>query len=117
MDNPVAAVTPSKNTIEMIWKVFLSLLALGFIFGILYWALYLRGVSWVQIKALIKEEAGKYKQPIAVEQILMQGSREIITNINLMKQAREYSKATGIGIERVIVDNSVALAKNLNYIN
>lgn len=113
----VAAITPSKKTLSFGLKIFIWLLVLGLIAGFVYWFWFLRRISWKEVKRLISLESAKYTgKEVPTEHILLQGAKEIISHPHLIKQAREFSTGSKIAIERVIVDNSIAMAKNLGYI-
>jgi hypothetical protein len=110
-------VTPSKKTLGNGFKILMTILAVGFVAAFLYWFFFLKRLSWKEVKRLISLESGKYPgKEVPTEHILMQGAQEIVSHPHLAKQAMEFSKSSGIAIERVIVDNAIAMAKNLGYI-
>lgn len=110
-------VTPSKKTLSNGLKIALFLLALGLIGALLYWFFFLKRISWIEVKRLISLEAAKYPgKEVPTEHILLQGAKEILSHPHLAKQAMEFSKSSKIAIERVVVDNAIAMAKNLGYI-
>lgn len=117
MDNPVAAITPSKKTLGMGLKIFIWILVFGLLTGLVYWFFFLKRISWKEIKRLVGLESARYTgNEISTERILLQGAKEIISSPHLIRQAREFSNAHKIAIERVIVDNAIAMAKNMGYI-
>lgn len=118
MDNPVTVVKEASKGVNMkfIWNVFLALLAILLLVGIVYWYKYLRGISWKNIKALVAQEAVKYEKPADVEKILLAGVRDIVTDFGLLSQARTYASQNSISIDRVLVNNAIALAKDYEYI-
>ncbi len=117
MENPVAIITPSKATLSFGFKLFIWLLVMGLIAGFVYWFFFLKKISWKEVKRLISQESSKHTgKEVATERILLQGAKEIISHPHLIKQARDFATSSKIAIERVIVDNAIAMAKNLGYI-
>ncbi len=118
MENPVTTIaTASKGvSVAFVWKTLLALLAIALLFVLIYWFVWLKGLSWPTIKKLVSEDAAKYDNPSNVEKILMQGVKEIVTDYRLMVQAKTYAKQSGMPLERVLVNNSLALAKQYQYI-
>ncbi len=116
--------TASKGiTFSFIWKVFLSLLAVALLVGAIYWFVFIRGINWTTIKTLISQESAKAVQnpnvtrPVDLERVLMTGVQNIIDDPRLFLQAKDYSKNSGIAIERVLVNNALAMAKDFQYIS
>lgn len=69
------------------------------------------------VKSLVSEAAAPYQaQASMVETILLQGVYEIVNNPFALRQATDYGKAMNLPVERVIVDNAIAMAKELQYI-
>lgn len=116
--NPVQALTPTKSGLVNVWRIVLWLLVFGLVACIIYYFAYLRNLSWATIKRLIAEESAKQpdKEKASTEHILLQGVKEILFSPHLNAQARDFAKAHNLPFERVVVDNAIAMAKNLHYI-
>lgn len=113
MDTPSVIVAAKKIN----WfKIILVLLGIALLIAIFVYIRNVTKVSWSTIKTLISQDAANYPQPASVEKILLAGAQEIVFDPSLLAQAKEYAKSNGISLERVIVNNSLALAKNFNYI-
>lgn len=111
MDSPVSKSTAKKGLNIFMWIIIFILLVV-----FVYWYMYVRGINMRTVKVLVADASKKYKDPASVEKLLLTGVKEIITSGSALKQARSYAKSTGIPIEQVLVDNAVAIAKSLNYI-
>lgn len=111
----VAKVGKGLTTVVKLLIVFIGI---SFLAGIVYWIWYSFGISWSRVKQLIAEESAKHEgKEVETERILLQGAKEVVSNPRLNKQARAFAEANQIQIERVIVDNAIAMSKNLGYIS
>ncbi len=114
IETPVAIV--NKIDWKFVWKVLVAIIIILVLLLTVYWWRYLRGVSWKNIKALVGEEAKKYAKPAEIERMLLQGVRDILADPGTLIQARTYSKTSGIAMDRVLVNNAIAMAKDFEYL-
>jgi len=114
----VKTLVPTKKTLSTAVKFLIFALASALVVGLVYWFWALRGASWSKIKELISQESGKYVgEEVTTEKILLSASRDILTQPHLSNSARTFAKAHNIPIERVVVDNAIAMSKNLGFIS
>lgn len=116
MENPIAV--PTKTQTNKFLKGFMFVVLSLLIVAIIWFIIVNRSVNRKRIKELVSLEAKKYplEKVSAVEKLLMQGVYEIESSPIKFKQAKQYSKASGVPLEQVLVDSSVAAAKYLGYI-
>lgn len=112
METPVI-VKKTYPFLKFVLSVFLAIVAIGAVYF-----LYIRiTVNESTVKNLIAAAAKNYESPVTVEKILLQGVREITHSPLAFDQAKDYAKATNVPLEQVLVDNAIAMAKNIGYIS
>ncbi len=116
--SPVEVLTPSKGGLKNFWNILLWIFGFGALFALIYWLLFLKGVSWTVIKQLIATESANYPDAskIELEHIILQGCKEIVYSPTEMMQVKEFAKFSNLPIEQVIVDNAIAEAKLRKYV-
>lgn len=116
MENPIDTLTPTKkNAVNFFHFLLWVLLAIGVIF-VIYWAFIRTAVDSAKVKLLVANAAKNYTDTVSAEKLILEGVKELEGNPYTFKQAKTFSKSSGVPIEQVLVDGSIANAKNLTYL-
>ena len=70
----------------------------------------------VVVQSYISSEASKYVQEAQAKQIITDAVNNILNSYTLTKEVKDYAAASGLELERVLVDTAVIQAKALNYL-
>ncbi len=110
-ESAAAAPAKKKSTKKIIIWIVIILLV---IVALWYFFIYVP-VDMKKVKTLVAQAAARYSDPIEVEQMLLQGVKDIIYDPAALKEAKIYADAANIDIEQVIVDNAISMGKTFNY--